>query len=241
MVEGSRLLQGRCLIKLSGEALGGVSGSGVDGSAFEFIAIELIKALNVGNAFAVVVGGGNFFRGAGALPWTGQRVVADHAGMLGTAMNGLLLRDCLVAHGVDASVSCAFGIDGVLSRFSAERSKRDLADGKIVILAGGTGNPFFTTDTTACLRALELNAETVIKATRVNGVYDRDPEQYSDAVFYDRLSFDQAISEDLKIVDITALTLCRAHNLRLRVLDLGIEDNLSQAMSDPTIGTLVEN
>ena len=129
----------------------------------------------------------------------------------------------------------------MLPRFSAERSKRDLADGKIVILAGGTGNPFFTTDTTACLRALELNAETVIKATRVNGVYARDPEQYSDAVLYDRLSFDQAISEDLKIVDITARTLCREHNLRLRVLDLGIEDNLSQAMSDPTIGTLVEN
>lgn len=161
--------------------------------------------------------------------------------MLGTAMNGLLLRDCLVAHGVEASVSCAFGIDGVLPTFSAERSKWDLADGKIVILAGGTGNPFFTTDTTACLRALELGAETVIKATRVNGVYDRDPEQYSDAVRYDRLSFDQAMSEDLKIVDITALALCREHNLRLRVLDLGIEDNLSQAMRDPTIGTLVEN
>ena len=113
MVEGSRLPQGRCLIKLSGEALGGASGSGVDVSAFEFIALELIKALKVGNAFSVVVGGGNFFRGAGSLPWTGQRVVADQAGMLGTAMNGLLLRDCLVAHGVDASVSCALGIDGV--------------------------------------------------------------------------------------------------------------------------------
>jgi len=138
-------------------------------------------------------------------------------------------------------VSCAFGIDGVLPTFSAERSKRDLADGKIVILSGGTGNPFFTTDTTACLRALELDAETVIKATRVDGVYDRDPERYSDAVRYDRLSFDQAISEDLKIVDITALALCREHNLRLRVLDLAIEDNLSQAMTDLTIGTLVEN
>jgi uridylate kinase len=241
MVEGSRLPQGRCLIKLSGEALGGASGSGVDVSAFEFIALELIKALKVGNAFSVVVGGGNFFRGAGSLPWAGQRVVADQAGMLGTVMNGLLLRDCLVAHGVDASVSCAFGIDGVLPAFSAERSRRDLDDGKIVVLSGGTGNPFFTTDTTACLRALELDADTVMKATRVNGVYDRDPEQYSDAVRYDRLSFDQAISEDLKIVDTTALTLCREHNLRLRVLDLGIENNLSQAMTDLTIGTLVEN
>ena len=232
---------GSCLIKLSGEALGGPEGKGVDDSAFQYIAAEIVKARAVGGVFAVVVGGGNLLRGASTLSWTTNRAAADQVGMLATMMNGLLLSDCLRDQGVGAPVFGALPLDGVIPVFSPAQAQSDLAEGRVPILVGGTGNPFFTTDTTACLRALELGLDTVIKATRVNGVFESDPEQNPSARRYDRLSFDEAIARSLAVVDMTALTLCRDHGLRLRVLDLGIEENLANAMSDISIGTLLEN
>ena len=199
------------------------------------------SVMALGVELGVVVGGGNLFRGATLSAAGLDRVTADHMGMLATMMNGLLLGDCLRSHGVPTSVSGAFSVDGVMPAFSAKTVVEELSVGTVPILVGGTGNPFFTTDTTACLRALELGLDTVIKATRVNGVFESDPEQNPSARRYDRLSFDEAIARSLAVVDMTALTLCRDHGLRLRVLDLGIEENLANAMSDISIGTLLEN
>ncbi len=241
MPAGSTAPAGSCLIKISGEALGGSSGKGVDQAAFQRIAFELAKARAAGGRFAVVVGGGNFFRGASALSWEASRVVSDQVGMLATMMNGLLLGDCLRSHGIPASVSGAFSVDGVMPAFSAKTVVEGLSAGTVPILVGGTGNPFFTTDTTACLRALELGISTVIKATRVNGVFDSDPEQNPSAIRYEQLTFAEAIAKSLAVVDMTALTLCQEQGLDLRVLDLGIENNLANAMSDMSIGTLVKS
>ena len=240
MTAGSGHPRGGWLVKLSGESLGGNAGTGVDSDAFQFIAGEIKKAKESAGPFAIVVGGGNFFRGRRGLGWPADRVTADQTGMLATVMNGLLLGDCLLSLGVSVAISSAFEIPGVLPKFHASEARADLNRDKIVLLVGGTGNPFFTTDTTACLRALELGVGTVIKATRVDGVFDTDPEKDSNARRYDRLSFDQAISDGLQIVDMTALTLCRENDLRLRVLNLGVADNLARAMSGLEIGTLVE-
>ena len=240
MGEGGEGVRSRFLVKLSGEYLGGDAGTGFCNDRLDTVCQELQHAHAVSSGLAVVVGGGNFFRGGGELPSVIKRVTGDRIGMLATAMNALALRDALRTQGMVAKTFCAFPVGGILEHYDPHIAQEYLEQGVIVLLAGGTGNPFFTTDTTACLRALELNADMVIKATRVNGVFDRDPEVDPNAVRYDHINYDFAIAHQLKVMDSTAFTLCRDHALPVRVIDLGIKGNLAQAVSGESVGTLVD-
>ena len=227
------------MVKLSGEALGGSSGIGVDGTAVANIGHEITLAHDQAEGLAVVVGGGNFFRGARSALWSLDRVTGDHVGMLATVMNGLLLHDWLQGSGVRVSVFSALPVSGVIQPYNPHQVREDLAQGILVILAGGTGNPYFTTDTTACIRGLEIGATAVIKATRVDGVFDRDPEADSSAIRYDQLTFDTAIQKGLAIMDSTAFAMCRDNRLKIRVLDVNKPGNLARAVQGESVGTLV--
>jgi len=240
MGEDGGVSGGRFLVKLSGEYLGGTSGAGLSDERLKHVCNELKRAHAACAGLAVVVGGGNFFRGAPSLPGLLNRVTGDQIGMLATAMNALALRDSLIGQGVDADCVCAFQVGGFIELYDPHTIQRSLNQGTVVILAGGTGNPFFTTDTTACLRALELDADMVIKATRVDGIYDQDPEIDPCAVRYDHINYDFALANQLQVMDATAFTLCRDNGLALRVIDLGIEGNLEQAVKGVSVGTLVD-
>ena len=240
MGEGGEGVRSRFLVKLSGEYLGGDAGTGFCNDRLDTVCQELQHAHAVSSSLAVVVGGGNFFRGGGELPSVIKRVTGDRIGMLATAMNALALRDAFRTQGMVAKTLCAFPVGGILEHYDPHIAQDYLEQRLIVLLAGGTGNPFFTTDTTACLRALELNANMVIKATRVNGVFDRDPEVDPNAVRYEHINYDFAIAHQLKVMDSTAFTLCRDHALPVRVIDLGIKGNLAQAVSGESVGTLVD-
>jgi len=238
--EGGGEVRGRFLVKLSGEYLGGDAGTGFCNDRLGAVCQELKHAHAASSGLAVVVGGGNFFRGGGELPSVIKRVTGDRIGMLATAMNALALRDALRTQGMVAKSVCAFPVGGILEHYDPHMAQESLEQGAIVVLAGGTGNLFYTTDTTACLRALELNADMVIKATRVDGVFDRDPEVDRNAVRYEHISYDFAISHQLKIMDSTAFTLCRDHALAVRVINLGIKGNLARAVRGESVGTLVD-
>ena len=186
------------------------------------------------------MGGGNFFRGGRALPALIDRVTGDQIGMLATAMNALALRDAFRGAGLQAESVCAFPVGGVLDQYDPDSARQVLDQGSVLILGGGTGNAFFTTDTTACLRALELGAQTVIKATRVDGVFSDDPEKNHEAVRYDHISYDFALSNGLQVMDATAFTLCRENGLSVRVIDLGVKGNLQSAVKGESVGTLVD-
>jgi len=240
MGEGGDGVRGRFLVKLSGEYLGGDAGTGFSEERLDEVCKELKRAHAASSGLAVVVGGGNFFRGGGSLPPIIPRVTGDRIGMLATAMNGLALRDGLLNHGMDAKSVCAFPIGGILEHYDPHEAQQSLKQGAIVVLAGGTGNPFFTTDTTACLRALELDAQMVIKATRVDGVFDRDPEHEPNAVRLKHISYDFALTHQLKVMDATAFTLCRDHGLPVRVINLGVKGNLEKAIRGESVGTLVD-
>jgi len=229
----------RFLVKLSGEALGGPSGVGVDGTAVANIGREVAQAHDQAEGLAVVIGGGNFFRGGRSVPWSLDRVTGDHVGMLATVMNGLLLYDWFKNSGVRVSVFSALPVSGVIQPYNPHQVREDLAQGILVILAGGTGNPYFTTDTTACIRGLEIGATAVIKATRVDGVFDRDPETDSSAMRYDRVTFDIAMQKGLAIMDSTAFAICRDNKLKIRVLDIAKPGNLARAVQGESVGTLV--
>lgn len=239
MSEADRPSRSRFLVKLSGEALGGSGGSGVNSAAFEYIGGEIVRAHQIAGAMAVVVGGGNFFRGGASVSWPLDRVVGDHTGMLATVMNALLLGDWLLNVGCNVRVASAIPVEGIVPCYTPRQARSDLEQGSLVILAGGTGNPYFTTDTTACLRGLELDASMVIKATRVDGVFDRDPEVDPAAIRYDRITFDFAIRQGLRVMDSTAFAICKDHQLPICVLDLGIEGNLARAVNGESVGTLV--
>ena len=239
-MENGNATPNRFLVKFSGEYLGGEGGSGFSEERLAQVSRELKQAQSHANGIAVVVGGGNFFRGGRALPELIGRVTGDQIGMLATAMNALALRDAFRAAGLRAESACSFPVGGVLAQFDPDAARQVLDQGSILVLAGGTGNPFFTTDTTACLRALELNAQTVIKATRVNGVFSDDPEKTPDAVRYDHISYDFALSNRLQVMDATAFTLCRENQLSVRIIDLGIDGNLEAAVKGEPVGTLVD-
>ncbi len=240
MKENGDATPNRFLVKLSGEYLAGEGGAGFSAGRLTAVSRELKRAQRSANGVAVVVGGGNFFRGGRNLPTSIDRVTGDQIGMLATAMNALALRDAFREAGMEAESACAFPIGGVLDQYHPDSARAWLDQGVVVILAGGTGNPFFTTDTTACLRALELGAHTVVKATRVNGVFSDDPEQCPDAVRYDHISYDFALSNQLQVMDATAFTLCRANRLSVRVIDLGVDGNLERAIKGESVGTLVD-
>lgn len=230
----------RILLKLSGEALAGGEGFGLSPLILNYIAQEIAEVHQMGVQIAVVVGGGNFVRGEQFSAEGGiDRSVADQMGMLGTLMNGLGLQSAIEKAGVPVRVQSAISIAQVAENFIRRRAVRHLEKERVVVFAAGTGNPYFTTDTAAVLRALEIDAEVLIKATKVDGIYDKDPKKHSDAVRYETLDYSEAIDKRLAVMDQTAFTMCREHRLPVIVLDFNKKGALVQAVKGLNEGTLV--
>jgi uridylate kinase len=229
----------RVLVKLSGEALLGNSDYGVDPAVLKRIAAELYDIIETGVQVAVVLGGGNIFRGAGLARAGMDRVAADHMGMLATVMNSLAMQDALESLGMHARVMSAIRINEVCEDYIRRRAVRHLEKGRVVIFAAGTGNPFFTTDTAASLRAIEINAELLLKATKVNGVYSEDPMRNPNATRYTRLTFDRVLTDKLNVMDATAIVMCRDNRLPLRVFNLNNPGDLVRVVRGEDVGTLV--
>ena len=229
----------RVLLKLSGEALMGELDYGIEPAVIQRMAAEIATAQKTGVEIAIVIGGGNIFRGAGLARAGMDRVTGDYMGMLATVMNALAIQDALESLGVFARVMSALQINEVCEDYIRRRAVRHLEKGRVVILAAGTGNPFFTTDTAASLRAIEIGADVLLKATKVDGVYDADPVTNPDAKRYDTVSFDKVLADKLSVMDATAIVMCRDNDLPLRVFDLTRADALVRAMSGEDIGTVV--
>jgi len=229
----------RILVKLSGEALLGNGDYGIDPAVLKRIAGELQEIIQMGVQVAVVIGGGNIFRGAGLARAGMDRVAADHMGMLATVMNSLAMQDALESLGMYARVMSAIRINEVCEDYIRRRAVRHLEKGRVVIFAAGTGNPFFTTDTAAALRAIEINADILLKATKVNGVYSDDPLRNPSAVRYARLSFDKVLSDKLNVMDATAIVMCRDNHLPLRVFNLNNSGDLTRIVRGEDVGTSV--
>ncbi|PZN33987.1 MAG: UMP kinase [Proteobacteria bacterium] len=231
----------RILLKLSGEALMGEADYGIDPNMLKRVAKEIREVLSLGMQVAVVIGGGNIFRGAGLARAGMDRVTGDHMGMLATVMNSLALQDALESLGVFARVMSAIRINEVCEEYIRRRAVRHLEKGRVVIMAAGTGNPFFTTDTAASLRAIEVNADLLLKATKVNGVYSDDPLKDPTATRYPRLTFDKVLADRLNVMDATAIVMCRDNDLPLRVFDLTTPGELLRIVRGEDVGTLVTN
>ncbi|MDX1499136.1 MAG: UMP kinase [Woeseiaceae bacterium] len=229
----------RVLLKLSGEALMGELDYGIQPVVIQRIAGEVAKAREAGIEIAIVIGGGNIFRGEGLARSGMDRVTGDHMGMLATVINALAVQDALESMGVYARVMSALQIHDVCEDYIRRRAIRHLEKGRVIVLAAGTGNPFFTTDTAASLRAIEIGADVLLKATKVDGVYDSDPVANPDARRFDTVSYDQVINDKLLVMDATAVVMCRDNDLPLRVFDLTQEDALLKAMTGEGVGTLV--
>ena len=229
----------RILVKLSGEALMGDLDYGIDPTVIKRIANELIQVKNLGIEVAVVVGGGNIFRGAGLAGAGMDRVTGDYMGMLATVMNALAIQDALESMDVNARVMSAIKIHEVCEDYIRRRAVRHLEKERIVLLAAGTGNPFFTTDSAASLRAIEIGAEVLLKATMVDGIYDVDPKNNNDAKQYKEISFDKVLLDKLNVMDATAIVMCRDNNLSLRIFNLLKPNTLVTAMTDMSVGTSV--
>lgn len=229
----------RVLVKLSGEALAGASSFGLEADTVRRIAADLAAAKEGGRSIAVVVGGGNFFRGVKGLEQGIDRPRGDSIGMLATVMNALALEGALLSSGVPARTMSAIPLPSICENYSRQQAYDHLAKGRIVILGGGTGNPYFTTDTAAVLRAAELNCDVVLKATQVDGVYSDDPRRNPDAVRYERLTHDEAIARDLKVMDTAAFALAREAGLSIIVAALDGERAVARALSGEARSTLV--
>ncbi len=229
----------RILLKLSGEALQGEGGSGIDPAILERLAAEVAELAGQGIGVGMVIGGGNIFRGAALAERGMDRVTGDHMGMLATLINALAMGDALGRAGAQARVLSAFGPEAVCETYSVRRARAHLDAGRVVLLAGGTGNPFFTTDSAAALRAIEIGADLLIKATKVDGVYSDDPVKNPEARFYPHLSYDRALRERLGVMDATALILCRDHGLPLRVMNIYQPGALARLLAGEAVGTLV--
>jgi len=230
----------RVLLKLSGEALMGGDAHGINRDAIERIAGELKAAAATGVQLAVVVGGGNIFRGVAPAAAGMDRASADYIGMLATVINALALQDALERAGVPVRVQSALRIDQVVESYVRRRAIRHLEQGRIVIFGAGTGNPFFTTDTAASLRAVEIGADIMLKATKVDGVYDRDPVRHPDAKRYAHISYNQALAERVGVMDATAIALCRDQNLPVRVFDMNNPGSLLRILRGEPEGTLMK-
>jgi len=227
------------LLKLSGEALMGSLDYGIEPAVIQRLAAEIATAQKTGVEIAIVIGGGNIFRGAGLARAGMDRVTGDYMGMLATVMNALAIQDALESNGVFARVMSALQIHDVCEDYIRRRAVRHLEKGRVVILAAGTGNPFFTTDTAASLRAIEIGADVLLKATKVDGVYDSDPAHNPDAKRYDTVTYDTVLIDKLSVMDATAVVMCRDNDLPLRIFDLTRTNSLVQAMSGDDVGTLV--
>ncbi len=229
----------RILLKLSGEALMGDDSYGINRTVIERIVAEIAEVARLGVEIAVVIGGGNIFRGMTSSEGGMDRATADYMGMLATVMNALALQDAMRCGGLVSRVQSALRIDQVVEPYIRGKAMRYLEEGKIVIFAAGTGNPFFTTDTAAALRGMEMNVDIVLKATKVDGVYTSDPKNNRDAIRYQSLSFDEAIAKNLKVMDATALTLCRDQKLPLNVFSIFKAGALKRVAMGEDEGTLV--
>jgi|SRR5690554_914684 len=230
----------RIMLKLSGEALAGEEGFGIDPKVLDAMAIEIGQLIGIGVQVGLVIGGGNLFRGA-ALQASGlDRVAGDHMGMLATVMNGLALRDALERSNIRTRLMSAIPMSGVVEHYDHRNAIRYLKNGEVVVFSAGTGNPFFTTDSAACLRGIEINADVVLKATKVDGVFDSDPEKNPKALKYDRLSYDEVLARQLGVMDLTAICLVRDHNMPLRVFNMNKKGALLNLMLGGDEGTLVE-
>jgi uridylate kinase len=237
---GKKPVYKRVLLKLSGEALMGDAEFGIDPQVISRFAKELTELSNQGVELGVVVGGGNIFRGAGLAASGMDRVSGDHMGMLATVMNALALQDSLEQEGVFCRVMSAIKINEVCEDYLRRRAIRHLEKGRVVIFAAGTGNPFFTTDSAASLRAVEIGADLMLKATQVDGVYDSDPKKNPDAVRYSELSYDDVIDKRLGVMDTTAVVMCQEQKMPLRVFDVHKAGNLTKIIYGEDIGTLVK-
>jgi len=229
----------RVLLKLSGEALMGNLGYGIDPTVVGDIAQEIAEVVKSGVQIAIVVGGGNIFRGVKAASAGMDRATADYVGMIATVMNAITLQDALERMGVPTRVLTAIAMQEVAEPYIRRRAIRHLEKGRVVVFGAGSGNPFFTTDTTAALRAAEIEAEVVFKATKVDGVYDCDPEVNPDARRYSSLNYGHVLAHDLKVMDSTAIALCKENNIPIMVFDLSVRGNIIRAIQGEVVGTLV--
>ena len=229
----------RVLLKLSGEALMGSADYGIDPEVIARVAGEIKSIVDCGVQVGVVIGGGNIFRGAGLAASGMDRVTGDHMGMLATVINSLAMQEAVEKLGLRARVMSAIKINQMCEDYIRRRAVRHLEKGRVVIFAAGTGNPFFTTDSAASLRAIEINADILLKATKVDGVYSADPLKEPDAIRYDELSYDEAIEQKLAVMDATALVLCRDNHLPLRVLNINEPGAMLKLLKGNNIGTLV--
>lgn len=229
----------RLLVKLSGEALMGDYDFGIDPNIIKNMAVELKALLDAGLELGLVVGGGNIFRGAGLAEGGVDRVAGDHMGMLATVMNALALKDGLEKQGVKASVMSGLRMEEVCDLYTQREARKRISEGEVVIFSAGTGNPYFTTDTGASLRAIEIQADMMVKATKVNGIYNKDPAKHEDAVKYDELTFKQAIDERLGVMDITAMVMCQDNGMKVAVCDMNEKDSLLRLAQGENSGTVV--
>ena len=229
----------RVLLKLSGEALAAGQGFGVDVTRINSIASELQDVHSLGVEIAIVVGGGNFFRGVADQARDMDRVAADHMGMLATVINAIALQDALEKHGVFTRVMSAIEMNQVAEPFIRRRAIRHLEKGRVVIFAAGTGSPYFSTDTAASLRAMEIKADAILKATKVDGVYDADPVLVKDAKMFERISYMDVLQQGLKVMDSTAISLCKDNNLPIVIFNLNRPGNIRRVVTGEKIGSLV--
>jgi uridylate kinase len=230
----------RILLKLSGEALQGDQDFGIDPKVLDQMALEIGQLVGIGVQVGLVLGGGNVFRGAALNEAGMDRVTGDHMGMLATVMNGLAMRDALERSNISSRIMSAIPMSGIVDTYDRRQATRFLEMGDVVIFSAGTGNPFFTTDSAACLRGIEIEAELVLKATKVDGVYTDDPVKNPDAVKYEELSFDEVLTQQLGVMDLTAICLCKDHNLPVRVFEMDKQGALLNIVVGGDEGTLIK-
>ena len=233
------MLYKRILLKLSGEALMGDNSHGIDPERIQLYCKEISSLVKTGVEIAIVIGGGNIFRGVSAASKGIDRVQADYMGMLATVINGLALQSSLEGMGIQTRLQTALKMEAIAEPYIKRRAVRHLEKKRVVIFSAGTGNPFFTTDSAAVLRAIEINAEVILKGTRVDGIYNLDPEKNKNAVKFDKISFDEAITKNLKIMDSTAFTLSKENNLPIIVFNMNKPGNLNKITEGKQIGTIV--
>jgi len=229
----------RILLKLSGEVLAGDGSFGIDSAKVDALAAEVAEVAQTGIQIGLVVGGGNFFRGVAAAARNMDRVAADHMGMLATVINALALQDALEKAGVPTRVMTAIEMHQVAEPYIRRRAIRHLEKGRIVIFAAGTSNPYFSTDTAATLRGLEIKAQIVAKATRVDGVYDKDPLQHADAIRFEEISFSEVLTKNLRVMDSSAVAMCRDNKLPILVFNLRVQGNIMRMALGEPIGTII--
>ena len=229
----------RILLKLSGEALMGDQQYGIDTKRLQEYAIDIKEVVEMGTELAIVIGGGNIFRGVSGAAEGMDRVQGDYMGMLATVINSMALQGALESAGVETRLQTAIHMDQVAEPFIKRRATRHLEKGRVVIFGAGTGNPYFTTDTAATLRAIEINAEVILKGTRVDGIYTADPEKDSSATKYEGVSYNEVMDKDLKVMDLTAFALSKENNLPILVFDMNTRGNLKKVIMGENIGTLV--